>query len=150
MGRFTFYEAGPALKSSGAQGRFELAKVFGKFRGPRHARARLAWMFEGEDFGVQGLSRESDARARALRSPTIWIVSAVSHQRKSGMGSLSANLMFSASFQTQPQFGNETRAAGDRVFGHDFVVGDGFARVWPGGPGLPFGKDLLMQFVPAQ
>ena len=41
-------------------------------------------------------------------------------------------------------------AARKRVFGDDFVVGDGLARLGPGGPGLRFGKDMLAQFVPAQ
>jgi len=112
-GSFAWQMKPAALESSEAQGSLKLAKVFGKIRGPAHARARLVWMFEAEDFCVQGLPRERDARAGGLGSPTIRIISAVSNQGKSGMGSLGANLMFSASFQSQPQFGNRPRAAGD-------------------------------------
>ena len=46
-----------------AQVVFELAKVFGQFRGPTHACAWLIWMFEGEVFCVQCLAREINARA---------------------------------------------------------------------------------------
>ena len=50
------------LEPGGAQAGFELAKVFGQFRGPAHARAWLVRMFEGKDFRVQCLAREINAR----------------------------------------------------------------------------------------
>jgi len=40
------------LEPAGAQVVFEVAKIFGQFRGPAHAHAWLVWMFEGEVFCV--------------------------------------------------------------------------------------------------
>ena len=67
-GRERAAESGLLLEPGGAQVVFELAKVFGQFRGPAHARAWLVGMFEGEDFCVQGLAREINARAGGVRS----------------------------------------------------------------------------------
>src|SRR6202044_3946769 len=43
-----------------AQGRFELAKVFGHFGPPGHLLSWALWVFQGQHFGVQGLARKGD------------------------------------------------------------------------------------------
>ena len=96
--------------------------------------AGLLGMFEAEDFRVQGLPREINARIWVVRSAKSRVVSAVADQGQSGVRSLGSDLMFSAGFQTEPQFGDDTFAAGQRVLGDDFVMGDGFAGLVSGGP----------------
>src|SRR5882672_8569254 len=62
------------LKPAGTQRSFEPAEVFRQFSGPAQAPAGLPGMFEGEDFGVQGLPREIDARAGDVRSAKSRVV----------------------------------------------------------------------------
>src|ERR1022692_2202300 len=107
-------------------------------------------MFEGEDFCVQGLARELNARVGGVRGADSRIVSAVAEQGESGVRSLDANLMLPAGLKPKPQFGHEARSARNGVFGDDFVVGNSLAGLIPRGPGLRFGKDILTQFVSAQ
>src|ERR1035437_8000448 len=59
--------SGLSLEPGGAQVVLQLAKVFGQFRGPAHARAWPVRMFQGEDFRMQGLAREVNARMGVVR-----------------------------------------------------------------------------------
>src|SRR5258707_996843 len=104
--------------------------------------AGLLGMFEAEDFRVQGLPREINARICVVRSAKSRVVSAVADQGQSGVRSLGSDLMFSAGFQTQSQFRDDAFAAGEGVLGDDFVMGDGFAGLVSGGPALRFGQDI--------
>src|ERR1019366_7012357 len=142
--------SGLGLEPAGAKVVFELAKVFGQFRGPVHAYAWLVRMFEGKDFRVQGLAREINARVGGVRAAYSRIVGAVAEQGESGVRRLHANLMFPAGFEPEPQFGDEACAARNGILGDDFVVSDGLAGLGPGSLGLRFGEDLLTQLVPAQ
>ena len=83
-------------------------------------------MFQGQDFRVQGLSREIEERPGAGVAATTWIIGAVANQRQPGMGSLNANLVFAAGFQPEPQFADEPVAASQGIFRNDFKVRDGF------------------------
>src|ERR1035438_9341607 len=93
-------------------------------------------MFEGEDFCVQGLARELNARDCGVRAADSRIVRAVAEQGESGVGSLNANLMLPAGFESKPQFSHEARSACNGILGDDFVVGNGLAGLIPSGPGL--------------
>src|ERR1035441_2746856 len=75
----------------GAQVAFQLAKVFGQFRGPLHALAGLVRMFEGEDLCMQGLAREINTRAGFIRPANSRVICAVADQRESGIGSLNTD-----------------------------------------------------------
>src|SRR5258708_29774036 len=90
----------------GTQRSFEPAEVLRQFRCPTQAPAGLLGMFEGEDFGVQSLPREINVAIRAVQSAKSRVVGAVADQGQAGVRSLRANLMFSAGFQTEPQFRN--------------------------------------------
>ena len=107
-------------------------------------------MFQGEDFRVQGLPWEIDEGTRDSFSATPRIVLPVADQGKSGVGRLDADLMFATGFQTEPQFGNEAFAVGERIFGDDFVVRDGLKGLGSGGFCLRFGNNALSHFVTAQ
>src|SRR5437660_3785093 len=113
------------LEPGGAQCGVELAKVFRQFGGPGHARAGLVRVFEAENFGVQGLTREIDGRVCVVLAAIGGVIGAVADQGESGVGGLDANLMFSTGFQPEPQFGDEAFAAGERILSDDFVVRDG-------------------------
>ena len=101
------------------------------------------------------ISRERNISAPAAR---VWevvaaigrVIRAVPDQGESGVGSLDANLMFSTGFQPEPQFTDETFAAGARILGDDFVMRDGLMDLGPVGSCLRIGKDSLAQFVFAQ
>src|ERR1700682_1523326 len=62
------------LKPAGTERSFEAAEVFRQLSGPAQAPAGLLGMFEGEDFGVQGLPREINARICAVRSAKSRVV----------------------------------------------------------------------------
>jgi len=138
------------FSAGGAQGGFELTKVFGQFSGPGHAPTGLVRVFEAEGFGVQGLPREINGRVGKVRPAIGRVIRAVTDQGKSGVGSLDADLMFPSGFQPESQFSDEAFAAGERILGDDFVVRDGLLVPGPGGSCLRYGKDVLAQFVLAQ
>jgi len=138
------------LEQGGAQCAVQLAKVFGKFGGPCHARTGLVGVFEAENFGVQGLTRKFDGCVCVVLGAIGRVIGAVADQGESGVGSLHANLMFSTGFQPEPQFGDEAFAAGARILGDDFVMRDGLMDLGPVGSCLRIGKDSLAQFVFAQ
>ena len=138
------------LEQGGAQCAVQLAKVFGKFGGPCHARTGLAGVFEAENFGVQGLTREVDGCFCVILAAIGRVIRAVADQGESGVGSLDADLVLSTGFQAEPQLSDEAFAAGEWILGDDFVVRDGLLDIGLVGSCLRFGKDSLAQFVFAQ
>src|SRR5438128_1631723 len=62
-----------ALPQSG----FELPEIFGQVGGPGHSFPRLLRMFQAQNFSVQCLAREIDARARVELAAIFWIVRAI-------------------------------------------------------------------------
>ena len=91
-------------------------------------------MFKGEDFGMQGLAREFNPCVIWVRSSQRRVVRAVADQGEPGIRSLDADLMFPAGLEPQPQLADEPLPAGERIFGDDFVMGNGLARFVAGGP----------------
>ena len=77
---FTEEGAAMLLKPAGTQRSFEPAEIFRQFSGPAQALAGLLGMFEGEDFGVQGLPREIDPRVCDVRFAKSRVVGAVADQ----------------------------------------------------------------------
>src|SRR3989442_9842278 len=84
-----------SLEPGRAQCGVELAKVFRQFGGPGHARTGLVRVFEAENFGVQGLTREIYGRVCVILAAIGGVIRAIADQGQSGVGSLDANLMFS-------------------------------------------------------
>jgi len=108
-------------------------------------------VFQSQDLGMQRLTREIDKGQAAKSSATIfWMIGTVANQWQSGMGRLDADLMFSTGLQPEPQFGDETFAAGERILRDDFVMRDGLAGFGARVFELRFRKHVLAQFVPAQ
>ena len=140
----------PFLEPTGTECRFELAEIFRKGSAPAQVSAEPLGMFEGEDFGVQGLSRKVDDPIGGVRAAKGKVIGAVADQGQSGVRGLGADLMFSAGFELEPQFGDDTPAIRQGILGHDFIMGDGLAGRVSGGAALRISQDILMHFIPAQ
>ena len=80
----------------------ELAQVFGEIRFKGHLFAWLVRMFKSQDFSVQRLAREVDARGLNCIRPVPRVISSVAHEWQAGMGCLNPNLVLAAGLQTQP------------------------------------------------
>jgi len=75
---------------------------------------------------VQGLARKTDESAGAAMPQNLRVVGAIAYKRQACIRSLGTDLMFKPGFKPEAQLGDNTAAAGERVLGQDFVMGDRF------------------------
>ena len=77
------FSGGPlprVLQPVATQVGFELAEVFGQFCGPGHALTGMFRVFQGEDFGVQGLPRKINGPVGGVLSAPTRMICAVTDQ----------------------------------------------------------------------
>src|SRR4051794_25291699 len=98
-------------------------------------------MFEVKNLCVQSLTWEIDVRFREVRFAKSRVVGSIADQWEAGVRRLHTYLMFSSRLQSKPQLADHELAVGERIFGNDFVVGNGFASFRPGNLSTRFGKN---------